>query len=133
MTVSILLVIRVFFFLLISSFLDVKVIEAFKDMGPSSIDTEIRSLSPHLGGSYQLLAQFLTGISKVLEKRRNYEVVQAYLGLFLKIHCSSLSENRNLCELAEQVSGKLKSSWSGMQSHFENTLCLVSFFINPVL
>lgn len=109
------------------------VIEELKGMGPSAVDSEIRSLSPHLGGSNQLLSQFLTAISYTLEARRNYEVVQAYLGLFLKIHCGSLSEDRELCLLAEKVSGTIKESWSTLQSNFESTLCLVSFFMNAVI
>lgn len=110
-----------------------KVFDELKGMGPSAIDTEIRSLSPHLGGSTHLLSQFLTGASIVLESRRRYEAVQAYLGLFLKIHCTSLSEERELCTLAERVSGTLRDSWSKLQSNFESTLCLVSFFMNAVI
>lgn len=108
-------------------------IEALKEMGPSAIDTEIRSLSPYLGGTSHLLSQFLTAVSTVLESRRNYEVVQAYLGLFLKVHGSSLSEDRELCTRAEKLSGVLKESWSTLQSNFESTLCLVSFFMNAVI
>ncbi|XP_046440161.1 WD repeat-containing protein 36-like [Daphnia pulex] len=109
------------------------VIEELKGMGPSAIDTEIRSLSPHLGGSTHLLSQFLTSITLVLESKRNYEIVQAYLGLFLKVHGSSLSEEHELCARAEKVSGVLKDSWSTLQTNFESTLCLVSFFMNAVI
>jgi U3 small nucleolar RNA-associated protein 21 len=102
-------------------------------MGPSAIDSEIRSLSPYLGGSTHLLSQFLTSISVVLESKRNYELVQAYLGLFLKIHGSSLIEKHELCTQTEKVSGVLKDSWSTLQTNFESTLCLVSFFMNAVI
>ena len=112
---------------------DTAVIDGLKEMGPSAIDTEIRSLSPYMGGSNQLLSQFLSAASIVLESKRNYEAVQAYLGLFLKIHCSSLSEERELCEQAEKVFCSLKESWSTIQANFDSTLCLVSFFMNAVL
>lgn len=102
-------------------------------MGPSAIDTEIRSLSPYIGGTTHLLSQFLTAISTVLESKRNYEVVQAYLGLFLKVHGSYISEERELCSRAEKLSGVLKESWSTLQTNFESTLCLVSFFMNAVI
>ncbi len=102
-------------------------------MGPSHVDTEIRSLSPHLGGTTHLLSQFLTAASFVIESKKNYEAVQAYLGLFLKIHCSSLSEERDLCTMAERVSRALADSWSTLQCNFESTLCLVSFFMNAVI
>ena len=103
-------------------------------MGPSAIDTEIRSLSPHtIGGSVALLSQFLSAIAIALRTRKDYELVQAYLGLFLKVHCSSLAENRELADLIHKVSDDLKDSWSTLQTGFESVLCLVSFFINPVL
>ena len=117
----------------LSLIVDINVIEELKGMGPSAVDTEIRSLSPHIGGSTHLLSQFLTAASTVLETRRSYEAVQAYLGLFLKIHCSSLGEERELCLLAERVSSTLRDSWSTLESNFESTLCLVSFFMNAVL
>lgn len=112
---------------------DRDVIDALKEMGPSAIDTEIRSIGPYLGGSSHLLSQFLTAVSFVLESKRNYEIVQAYLGLFLKIHGGVVSENRELCSRAEKLSGVLKDSWSTLQTSFESTLCLVSFFMNAVI
>ena len=113
--------------------LDRAVLEAFKGMGPSAIDTELRSLSPYLGGNSHLLSQFLSAVSAALESKRNYEIVHAYLGLFLKVHGSSISEEKELCRRAEQLSGVLKESWSTLESNFESTLCLVSFFMNPVI
>jgi len=112
---------------------DVNIIEDLKLMGPSAIDTEIRCLGPHAGGSSQLLGQFLRAAGAVLETRRNYEVAHAYLGLFLKIHCGSLSEDAELCSLAKTVSSSVQESWSTIQCDFENTLGLVSFFINAVI
>merc|ERR1712071_483253 len=110
----------------------VNIIEDLKVMGPSAIDTEIRCLGPMTGGSVQLLNQFLTA-TWVLETRRNYEVIHAYLGLFLKIHCGSLSEDTELCSLAKSISASVQESWSSVQCDFENTLGLVSFFINAVI
>lgn len=112
---------------------DRAVIEALKEMGPSAVDTEIRSLSPYLGGTTDLLSQFLAAASVVLESKRNYEVVQAYLGLFLKVHGSSITEEKELCRQAEKLSGVLKESWMTLESNFESTLCLVSFFMNAVI
>lgn len=87
----------------------VNIVEDLKLMGPSAIDTEIRCLGPHAGGSTQLLGQFLRAAAAVLETRRNYEVIHAYLGLFLKIHCGSLSEDTELCSLAKSISADRKS------------------------
>jgi U3 small nucleolar RNA-associated protein 21 len=54
-------------------------------LGPSNIDLEIRSLSPEGGGSIEAMEQFLKFCSHVLNSRNNFELVNAYLGLFLKV------------------------------------------------
>jgi U3 small nucleolar RNA-associated protein 21 len=114
-------------------FVDLKIIEDLKQMGPSAIDSEIRSLSLHLGGSVELLSQFLSAVTVVLKKRKDYEIVQAYLGLFLKIHCQSLGEHPELCGQIGEICNIVREGWTTLQSTFESTLCLVSFFINAVL
>ena len=56
-----------------------------KELGPSAIDMEIRSLSPEGGGSIQLMESFLNAVNHMLQTNRDFEVIQAYLGLFLKV------------------------------------------------
>lgn len=112
---------------------DREVMESLKRMGPSAIDGELRSLCPHLGGSVALLRQFLLCAQAALEKRRDYELVHAYLGLFLKIHCETIGEHAELCQLAGGVRRVLDDGWSTLQTEFESALCLVGFFINAVL
>ena len=70
-----------------SSFLfsDIPVIEYMKTLGPSAIDLEIRSLTPEAGGSVVVMTAFLKFIRAVLQTKRNFEIAQAYLGLFLKV------------------------------------------------
>ena len=121
------------FFLFLVLFPVLQVMESLKQMGPSAIDTEIRSLSPHLGGSSELLAQFLRATVVILQTRKDFEVAQAYLGLFLKVHCQTLGEEAALCRLVDQVGNIVRDGWSTLESNFESTLCLVSFFINAVL
>jgi U3 small nucleolar RNA-associated protein 21 len=58
--------------------------------GPSALDLEVRSLSPEGGGSIGLMQQFLNMLHSGLLAKRHFEVVQAYLGLFLKVRMFSL-------------------------------------------
>lgn len=60
-------------------------LEYMKSLGPSAVDVEIRSLSPDLGGSVDVLGCFLKFAQTVLETKTNFEIIQAYLGLFLKV------------------------------------------------
>ena len=59
--------------------------EALKEMGASHIDTEIRSLAPEGGGNVAVMVEFLHMVDWAMKTCRDYELVQAYLGLFLKV------------------------------------------------
>jgi len=65
-------------------------IQFLKTLGPSAIDLEIRSLAPDLGGSDEIMLKFLSGIEFAMKKRTDFDVVQAYLSLFLKVSSSAI-------------------------------------------
>lgn len=65
--------------------IDDKILNRFKELGPSAIDVEIRSLSPEGGGSIEAMEQFLMFCNHVLESKKCFELVNAYLGLFIKV------------------------------------------------
>ncbi|XP_077863349.1 WD repeat-containing protein 36-like, partial [Saccoglossus kowalevskii] len=55
-----------------------------KELSPSSIDIEIRSLSPIGGGSIEHMLQFLQFLQHMLESNQDFELAQAYIAIFLK-------------------------------------------------
>jgi hypothetical protein len=69
---------------------DDRVLKKLKEFGPSMIDIEIHSLSPEGGGSVHLMCQFLKFIEYVLSTNKNFELAQAYVGLFLKVRIKVL-------------------------------------------
>ena len=56
-----------------------------KSFGPWQLDSELRQLAPAPGGSPELLRLFLTTLQHQLDTCRDFELAQAYLGLFLKV------------------------------------------------
>lgn len=56
-----------------------------KEMGPSAVDVELRSLAPEAGGSVDMMAQFMVFLDKIFATNRDFELAQAYLGLFMKV------------------------------------------------
>uniref|UniRef100_A0ABK0L8C6 WD repeat domain 36 n=1 Tax=Rattus norvegicus TaxID=10116 RepID=A0ABK0L8C6_RAT len=56
-----------------------------KELGPSGIETELRNLSPEDGGSIEAMRSFLSMIGVMLDRKRDFELAQAYLALFLKV------------------------------------------------
>ena len=66
-------------------FADEPVLELLKSMGPSSVDAEIRCLSPSAGGDIKLLEMFMLFIEHQIGLRRDFELTEAFLALFLKV------------------------------------------------
>ena len=62
-------------------------------MGPSSLDSELRLLSPHSGGTMNLLNEFCLMIIECLVSKKQYELVNSYFSLFLQVcYASSQTE-----------------------------------------
>ena len=62
--------------------------ELMKKLPPAGIDSEIRSLAPEHGGSVEGLQHFMEFLLSQLKNHVNFELVEAYLGLFLKVPTS---------------------------------------------
>jgi len=82
---------------------------ALSVLNPSSVDLEIRSLSSSDG--MREFRLFLQMICSQLRSKTNFELVQAYLALFLKVHGDILSENADLLTLLGEVSQVLENTW----------------------
>jgi U3 small nucleolar RNA-associated protein 21 len=59
--------------------------ELLKGFSPASIDSEFRNMAPDAGGSVEWMENFMEFLLDQLKTNENYELVQSYLGLFLKV------------------------------------------------
>lgn len=64
---------------------DVAPVQMLKEMGPSAIDSELRGLAPDAGGAVEVLQSFLRMVGGMLDSKRDFDLAQAYLALFLKV------------------------------------------------
>ncbi|XP_060608574.1 WD repeat-containing protein 36-like isoform X2 [Ruditapes philippinarum] len=110
-----------------------KVTEYMKSLGPSAVDVEIRSLAPEMGGSVVVMCNFLQFVQSVLQTNKNFEIIQAYLGLFLKVHSEILSSEPEVVKELEKLSDLQSTSWCTVQDLFNQTLCLVNYLRTAVL
>ncbi len=62
-----------------------------KSLSPAAVDLEIRSLV-----TVQDLRIFLNALSQRLKSRRDFEAVQTYLNLFLRVHGEILIQSAEL-------------------------------------
>ena len=65
-------------------------IEHLKSLSPSNADIEIRSLNP------DELVPFISALTFQLRRKRDYELVQAWMAVFLRIHGETVPGNESL-------------------------------------
>ena len=66
-------------------------LDVLKRLSPAAIDSEFRSMAPDAGGSTEWLECFMEFLLDQLKTNKNYELIQSYLGLFLKVCQNSLA------------------------------------------
>ncbi|XP_063066369.1 WD repeat-containing protein 36 [Engraulis encrasicolus] len=108
-------------------------LQLLKEMGPSGIDAELRSLAPDMGGHTDVLRAFLRLISSMLESRRDFDLAQAYLALFLKLHVRLVSSEPVLMQEASLLSQQLEEMWGHTQTQLNQSLCLLQYMKSALL
>lgn len=97
--------------------LDDDLFKFMKECTPSSLDAEFRMLPP------SSLAQFLSALEIGIKSKFDFELFQAYLLAFLRIHGDSLSGMKELGSICETIN----SLWGMIESDFMYTLCMIDF------
>ncbi|XP_054570984.1 WD repeat-containing protein 36 isoform X3 [Eptesicus fuscus] len=108
-------------------------VNLLKELGPSGIETELRSLSPECGGSVEVMQSFLKMIGMMLDRKRDFELAQAYLALFLKLHLKMLPSEPKLLEEMTQVSSQVEENWIHLQSLFNQSMCILNYIKSALL
>ncbi|XP_066516110.1 WD repeat-containing protein 36 [Hoplias malabaricus] len=108
-------------------------VQLLKELGPSAIETELRSLAPDMGGDIRVMQSFLRMIGHMLLLKRDFDLAQAYLALFLKLHLRLIAEHSVLMEEAGKVSELLEETWTSMQTIFNQSMCLLSYIKSALL
>ncbi|MBZ3886724.1 WD repeat-containing protein 36 [Sciurus carolinensis] len=104
-----------------------------KEMGPSGIEIELRNLSPDYGGSIEVMQSFLKMIEMMLDRKRDFELAQAYLALFLKLHLKILPSEPVLLEEMTKLSSQVEESWINLQSLFNQSMCVLNYIKSALL
>ena len=87
-------------------------IKTLMEKGPSAIDIEVRSLGLEGGGTISALCQFLEMIKVGLRSNTNFEALQSYLSLFLKVHGDVVSQEEELVEILRDIQTLQDQSWT---------------------
>ncbi|XP_053330329.1 WD repeat-containing protein 36 [Spea bombifrons] len=108
-------------------------LKTIKEMGPSAIDAELRNLVPEGGGSVEVMQSFLKMIGSMLATKRDFELAQAYLALFLKLHLRFISSEPRLVEEVSTLSASLQETWLNLQTLFNQSLCVLNYMKSALL
>jgi len=108
-------------------------IDSLMEKGPSAIDLEIRSVGPEGGGTIGSLCQFLEMLKVGLETNSNFEALESYLGLFMKVHGETISTEKELMKVLEDIKTLQDEKWCNLQTEIDSCLCLTTFFKSSFL
>ncbi|KAH8587592.1 Utp21 specific WD40 associated putative domain-containing protein [Bisporella sp. PMI_857] len=73
-------------------------IEQLKGLSPSAADLQIRSLNPGEESESDELVNFVEALTSRLRQRRDYELVQAWMAVFLRLHGDAVAYDQKLTE-----------------------------------
>ena len=116
------------------------VLDKLKEMGPSAIDIEIRSLDslPPSNSSIKvdkpiLLLFFLEAIDQLLTLNADFELLNSYLALFLKAHGDLLIKHPPYMKKAASILERLELSWDKVDKLFAENICVLNYIRSAVL
>ena len=103
-----------------------QVVNHLKSLGPSMIDFQIKSLLPENGGSVVVMLQFFNCIEFMLNSNKNFELAQAYLGVFLKSHGKVIASEERLRNKLPVIQSCASAAWDRIQEKLLYCSCVVS-------
>lgn len=109
------------------------IFDELKQMNPSSIDTELRCLSPENGGSIDLMLSFMKALNQGVKSHKDAELMLAYFSVFNKIHMEKVASEKVLRDILPELQKTLKEFSEHFQRRFNATLCAIRYVRSAVL
>lgn len=99
-------------------------------LSASAVDVELSTLCMGAFDSdgKALLALFLLCLKEEMATQRNFQVLQAYLNRFLKLHEDLLVGDAGLLAQVDELCTLQQQQWEHLQKLLHNNLCLVQYF-----
>merc|ERR1712029_175347 len=104
-----------------------QLMDMLRDKGPSAIEVELQNLAPEGGGSTEVMAKFLRLTARCLSTKFNYELTQAYLALFLKLHSDHVMQDSQLTQALGDLQKIQQESWTQLKEELCTSASLVGF------
>lgn len=106
-----------------------------RGMPPNLLEAEVRSLVLNEPGEIELrerriLASVLDFAQSELVGGRNFELIQGFLGLFLRIQADVLLVDAELKSRSLRLSSQVSQRWKQLDHLFQETSCMLNLFTN---
>ncbi|KAJ1745107.1 rRNA-processing protein utp21 [Coemansia sp. RSA 1591] len=102
------------------------VFEYLKTLNPSAIDVEIRSLP--VDDQLKALKAFVCATTCQLKSKRDFELAQAYLHVFIAVFTDIIKANaRELEPLLAELRNELKAQWDTVDNLIRYSACMIEF------
>ncbi|CEG48441.1 hypothetical protein, variant 2 [Plasmopara halstedii] len=100
-----------------------------QSLSASAVDVELSTLcmGDFDDDGKKLLGWFLDFLRKEMSGRQNFQVLQAYLNRFLKLHEDLLVADPALLAQADALGTIQQQQWQHLQKLLHNNLCLVQY------
>lgn len=99
-------------------------------LSPSALDLELRSVGSGVSTAVELAADLCAALdffTAALTAGRGYEIVQAALCVFLRIHQATLMETRSTAPALQRLRDAQQGSWGELRDALHGNLCMLSF------
>ena len=106
-------------------------INHLKSLSPSSADLELRSLSSSSDESANELLHFIKALTARLQARRDYELTQVWMTVFLRLHSDEVMQNRELLDALKEWKGYQEKECGRLDGLVGYCSGVVSFLRSP--
>ena len=90
-------------------------VDHLKSLSPAKADLEIRSLDPRVRDGHSELSDFVTALTCRLKSKRDFELVNAWMAVFLKIHADTVGLSSHRDEPEYRLLQGALASWAQEQ------------------
>lgn len=101
------------------------IIQKLKTMGPSTIDYEVKELGFDMTTAVSMTLQFMKLLKFMLKNKKDFELAQAYLSLFLKCHGAMITEEKELFNYLDDLQKYQIKSWKILKEKIFYNLSVV--------
>lgn len=106
------------------------VVDKIKTFSPPAVYLEVTSLAFNEAKSTELLLQFMKMIETMFRRKSDFELAQSYLGIFLKVHDTLITNDMQLVSQLKRLQDLQEKTWKNLEQNFLYCLSVINYMRN---